>query len=81
MPDTNACLRNKWNNAIKWPSHRGKEQKVVGACTHKQQAKKTKQIKIEQVHETGRRGSKFTFDRLPRTRFSRLSSWRRQISI
>ena len=25
--------------------------------------------KIEKVHETGRRGSKFTFDRLPRTRF------------
>ena len=32
-------------------------------------------------HETGRRGSKFTFDRLPGTRFSRLSSWRRQIGV
>ena len=35
-------MSNIWNNAIKWPSHRGKEQKVVGACTHKQQAKKNR---------------------------------------
>ena len=69
-------MPNIWNNAIKWPSHRGKEQKVVGACTHKQQAKKTQNFtKINKVHETGRRGSKFAFDQLPQTRFSRLSSW------
>ena len=40
-----------------------------------QQAKIQNFTKIQKVHETGRRGSKFAFDRLPRTRFSRLSSW------
>ena len=43
--------------------------------------KKQNFTKIKKVHETGRRGSKFAFDRLPGTRFSRLSSWWRQIAV
>ena len=40
-----------------------------------EQAKNQNFEKIEKVHKTGRRGSKFAFDRLPGTRFSKLSSW------
>ena len=36
-----------------------------------EQAKIQNFQKIEKVHETGRRGSKFAFDRCPGTRFSR----------
>ena len=40
-----------------------------------QQAKIQNFTKIKKVHETGRHGSKFTFDRCILHRFSRLRSW------